>query len=157
MAEQDYLDKRWAKTGCKPLNKQTKNALIVTDLVWTDSDKKQVNQQRLYFNKLDLQEYGFTKTTNAPGKNKRELNPRIKSLKNINNDNGFFDLYKPSLPQDLSTVFPYNIDYGWKGACSQKGNKGMVFTVYLLKERNDKKPYKWLQFESTGKGRDDSL
>jgi hypothetical protein len=33
----------------------------------------------------------------------------------------------------------------------------MIFTVYLSKERNDKKPVKWLQFESTGKGRDDSL
>jgi hypothetical protein len=157
MAEQDYLDKRWAKTGCKPLNKQTKNALIVTDFVWTDGDKKQVNTQRLYFNKIDLQEFAFAKTTNTTGKNKKEVNPRIRSLKLIGNDNGFFDLYKPSLPQDLSTVFPYTSGYDWKGAWSQKGNKGMIFTVYLLKEYKDKKPYKWLQFQSTGKGRDDSL
>jgi hypothetical protein len=46
---------------------------------------------------------------------------------------------------------------GYKGACDQKGNKGMIFTVYLSKERNDKKPYKWLQFQSTGKGTDNSL
>lgn len=158
LAEQDYLDKRWAKTGCKPLNKQTKNALIVTDVV-LDPDETGVvrNIQKLYFQINSLQEYGFTKTTNTTGKNKKEVNPRIKSLKNLNNDNGFFDLYKPLLPQDLSSVFAYNTISGYKGACFQKGNKGMIFTVYLLKEYKDKKPVKWLQFQSTGKGRDDSL
>ena len=50
MAEQDYLDKRWAKTGCKPLNEQTKNSLIVTDVV-LDPDETGVvrNIQKLYF------------------------------------------------------------------------------------------------------------
>jgi hypothetical protein len=33
----------------------------------------------------------------------------------------------------------------------------MIFTFYLLKEYKDKKPYKWLQFQSTGKGTDNSL
>jgi hypothetical protein len=158
LAEQDYLDKRWAKTGCKPLNKQTKNSLIVTDVVLAPDETGVVrNIQKLYFQRNNLQEYSFIKTTITTGKNKKETKPRIKSLKLINDDNGNFNLHKPSLPQDLSTVFPYNIDYGWKGACSQKGNKGMIFTVYLLKEYKDKKPYKWLQFQSTGKGRDDSL
>ena len=158
MAEQDYLDKRWAKTGCKPLNKQTKNALIVTDVV-LDPDETGVvrNIQKLYFQSNSLQAYSFTKTTNTTKKNKKEVNPRVRSLKLIDDDNGNFNLYKPSLPQDLSTVFPYNSGYGWKGACSQKGNKGMIFTVYLLKEYKDKKPYKWLQFQSTGKGTDSSI
>jgi hypothetical protein len=157
MAEQDYLDKRWAKTGCKPLNKQTKNALIVTDVV-LDPDETGVvrNIQKLYFQRNNLQEYRFTKTTNTTGKNKKETNPRIIKLEVMTN-NDFFDFYHPLLPQDRSTVFFYNTTTGYKGACAQKGNKGMIFTVYLSKERNDKKPVKWLQFESTGKGRDDSL
>ena len=57
MAEQDYLDKRWAKTGCKPLNKQTKNALVPTD--WQEPIRDNSgnptgefkNRQRLYFKK----------------------------------------------------------------------------------------------------------
>ena len=157
MAEQDYLDKRWAKTGCKPLNKQTKNALIVTDVVLKPDETGVVrNIQQLYFQRNNLQEYSFTKTTNTTGKNKKETNPRIVKLKVMTN-NDFFDFYQPLLPQDRSTVFFYNMTTGYKGACGEKGYKGMIFTVYLSKVRNDKKPVKWLQFESTGKGRDDSL
>ena len=84
------------------------------------------------------------------------MNKRIRKLRDMTNDdvsNNILSL----LPQDLSTVIWYNGYTGYKGACSQKGNKGMIFTVYLLKEYKDKKPYKWLQFQSTGKGRDDSL
>ena len=60
MAEQDYLDKRWAKTGCKPLNKQTKNALIPTDVQIQVRDNlnqltgELINEQRLYFRIVKL-------------------------------------------------------------------------------------------------------
>jgi hypothetical protein len=162
MAEQDYLDKRWAKTGCKPLNKQTKNALIPTDIQIQVRDNlsqltgELINQQRLYFKNENLNKYKWIMTTNTDKNSKKERNKKIRkleTLKSINISNDYGSL----LPQDLSTVYPYGRSTGYKGACDQKGNKGMIFTVYLLKEYKDKKPIKWLQFQSTGKGEDRSL
>ena len=162
LAEQDYLDKRWAKTGCKPLNKQTKNALIPTDVQLQVTDNlgqltgEVINEQRLYFKNENLKEYKFIMKSNTSKNSKREMNKRITRLENITSSNVSNDILS-LLPQDLSTVIWYNGYTGYKGACSQKGNKGMIFTVYLLKEYKDKKPYKWLQFQSTGKGTDNSL
>jgi hypothetical protein len=162
MAEQDYLDKRWAKTGCKPLNKQTKNALIPTDVQQQATDKfgqltgEVINEQRLYFKNENLKEYKWIMASNTSKNSKREMNKRIRRLENLKSYNISNDIAS-LLPQDLLTVFWYNGFTGYKGACDQKGNKGMIFTVYLLKEYKDKKPVKWLQFQSTGKGRDDSL
>jgi hypothetical protein len=66
MAEQDYLDKRWAKTGCKPLNEQTKNALIVTDVV-LDPDETGVvrNIQYLFFKNENMQKYKWIMASNT--------------------------------------------------------------------------------------------
>jgi hypothetical protein len=160
MAEQDYLDKRWAKTGCKPLNKQTRNALVPTDWQIQIKDNlgqltgEVINEQRLYFKNENMQQYKWTMSTNKANKSAKEKNNRIRR----------FDMREFELPNELRsdpnsylTIFHYNSASGWKGACSQKGNKGMIFTVYLLKEYKDKKPYKWLQFQSTGKGTDSSL
>jgi hypothetical protein len=157
MAEQDYLDKRWAKTGCKPLNKQTKNALIVTDVV-LDPDETGVvrNIQYLFFKNENMQKYKWIMASNTDKNSKKERNKRIRRLE-VMKPNDFSIVYGSLLPQDRSTVIWYNGFTGYKGACDQKGNKGMIFTVYLLKEYKDKKPYKWLQFQSTGKGIDNSL
>ena len=161
-AEQDYLDKRWAKTGCKPLNKQTKNALIPTDVQLQVTDNlgqltgEVINEQRLYFKNENLKEYKWIMNSNTDKNSKREMNKRIRKLRDMTN----YDVSNEIgslLPEDQSTVIWYNAATGYKGACSQKGNKGMIFTVYLLKEYKDKKPYKWLQFQSTGKGTDTSL
>jgi hypothetical protein len=84
------------------------------------------------------------------------MNKKIRKLESIKSKSFSSDIGS-LLPQDLSTVFHYDSSTGYKGACSQKGNKGMIFTVYLLKEYKDKKPVKWLQFQSTGKGIDNSL
>jgi thymidylate synthase len=162
MAEQDYLDKRWVKTGCKPLNKQTKNALIPTDVQIQVRDNlnqltgELINEQRLYFKNENLKEFKWIMNSNTSKNGKKEMNKKIRKLESIKSKSFSSDIGS-LLPQDLSTVFHYDSSTGYKGACSQKGNKGMIFTVYLLKERNDKKPYKWLQFQSTGKGTDNSL
>jgi hypothetical protein len=157
MAEQDYLDKRWAKTGCKPLNKQTKNSLIVTDVVLAPDETGVVrNIQYLFFKNENMQKYKWIMASNTDKNSKKERNKRIRRLE-VMKPNDFSIDYGSLLPQDRSTVIWYNGFTGYKGACDQKGNKGMIFTVYLLKEYKDKKPYKWLQFQSTGKGRDDSL
>ena len=156
MAEQDYLDKRWAKTGCKPLNKQTKNALVITDVFLSTDDKGVVrNVQELWFKKIELQEYKWAMSTNKVNKSAKEKNNRITPITALRE----YQLYSElgSDPTNYLTIFQYDASSGYKGACSQKGNKGMIFTVYLLKDRKDKKPYKWLQFQSTGKGRDDAL
>jgi hypothetical protein len=157
MAEQDYLDKRWAKTGCKPLNKQTKNSLIVTDVVLDPDETGVVRHiQYLFFKNENMQKYKWIMASNTDKNSKKERNKRIRRLE-VMKPNDFSIVFGSLLPQDRSTVIWYNGFTGYKGACSQKGNKGMIFTVYLLKEYKDKKPVKWLQFESTGKGRDDSL
>jgi hypothetical protein len=161
MAEQDYLDKRWAKTGCKPLNKQTKNSLVPTD--WEEPVRDNLgnptgevkNRQRLYFKKSDLQEYKWIMHSNSNKKNTKEMNKKIYKL-----TLGVINKLPSELESDPSnslTIISHGASMGYKGACDQKGNKGMIFTVYLLKERNDKKPVKWLQFQSTGKGTDNSL
>jgi hypothetical protein len=162
MAEQDYLDKRWAKTGCKPLNKQTKNALIPTDVQIQVRDNlnqltgELINQQRLFFKNENMQKYKWIMASNTDKNSKKERNKRIRRLE-VMKPNDFSIDYGSLLPQDRSTVIWYNGFTGYKGACDQKGNKGMIFTVYLLKEYKDKKPVKWLQFQSTGKGEDRSL
>jgi hypothetical protein len=160
MAEQDYLDKRWAKTGCKPLNKQTKNALIPTDWETQIRDNlgnptSVINYQQLYFKNENMQKYKWIMASNTDKKSKKERNKRISRVP----PTGMDDLPSQlnSDPNNSLTTIFYGAFRGYKGACDQKGNKGMIFTVYLLKERNDKKPVKWLQFQSTGKGRDDSL
>jgi hypothetical protein len=93
--------------------------------------------------------------SNTDKKSKKERNKRISRVP----PTGMDDLPSQlnSDPNNSLTTIFYGAFRGYKGACDQKGNKGMIFTVYLLKERNDKKPYKWLQFQSTGKGKDDSL
>jgi hypothetical protein len=147
MAEQDYLDKRWAKTGCKPLNKQTKNALIPTDVQIQVRDNlnqltgELINEQRLYFKNENLKEFKWIMNSNTSKNGKKEMNKKIRKLESIKSKSFSSDIGS-LLPQDLSTVFPYDSSTGYKGACSQKGNKGMIFTVYLLKEYKDKKPYK---------------
>jgi hypothetical protein len=160
LAEQDYLDKRWAKTGCKPLNKQTKNALVPTD--WEEQVRDNlgnptsvINRQRLYFKKSDLQEYKWIMHSNTNKNNTKEMPKKIYRL-----TLGVINKLPSELASDPSnslTIISHGASMGYKGACDQKGNKGMIFTVYLSKERNDKKPYKWLQFQSTGKGTDSSL
>ena len=155
MAEQDYLDKRWAKTGCKPLNKQTKNALVPTDWqfrIYQEDVYQIVNQQDLLFKETKLQEFKWSMSTNKANKSAKEKNKVIRPISPLSGINLGTELSAD--PNNFLTMFYYS---GYKGACSQKGYKGMIFTVYLLKERNDKKPFKWLQFQSTGKGRDDSL
>jgi hypothetical protein len=149
MAEQDYLDKRWAKTGCKPLNKQTKNALIPTDWEAEYYGSGLKNIQTLKFYSPKLKEYNFygTGISNQGGKVTRiyKINLALES------DDS-------RIPNEKQPYFIYSGSPGaWKAACGAKAYKGMIYTVYLLKEKNDKKPVKWLQFESTGKGRDDSL
>lgn len=156
MAEQDYLDKRWAKTGCKPLNKQTKNALVVTDFVLNPDEKGVVrNIQELWFRNIKLQEYKWTMSTTKSNKSANESKKQIIPITVLRDFQFYTEL--GSDPNNYLTIFQYDAYSGFKGACSQKGYKGMIFTVYLLKERNDKKPYKWLQFQSTGKGTDSSI
>ena len=161
MAEQDYLDKRWAKTGCKPLNKQTKNALVPTDwqIQMTDNlgnrTGEVINYQQLFFKNENMQKYKWIMASNTSKNSKREMNKRISRVPPTGMDDLPSEL--ESDPSNSLTTMFYGGFRGYKGACSQKGYKGMIFTVYLLKERNDKKPYKWLQFQSTGKGEDKSL
>jgi hypothetical protein len=102
-----------------------------------------------------MQKYKWIMASNTDKKSKKERNKRISRVP----PTGMDDLPSQlnSDPNNSLTTIFYGAFRGYKGACSQKGNKGMIFTVYLLKERNDKKPVKWLQFQSTGKGRDDSL
>ena len=162
----EYLDKRWAKTGCKPLNKETKNALIPTD--WDTINQyynpedgsyteKIENNQSLVFYNPNFGQYKYLRTSNSGknGKGEKLSNIIIPLFQVLDSSDQI------SAPVDKSIVMPidrrpyyrYSLSHGsYKGACSEKNFKGMIFTVYLLKDKKDKKPYKWLQFQSTGKG-----
>jgi hypothetical protein len=146
---EDYLDSRWAKTGCKPLNKQTKNALIPTD--WeADYGFGLMNTQMLKFHSPKLRDYKFY-GTGISKRNGGKITRIYKLEVGLQSDDS-------RIPNEKQPYFIYTGSPGAeKGACSQKGSKGMIFTVYLLKEKNDKKPYKWLEFQSTGKAKDNSL
>lgn len=168
LANEDYLDQRWDKTGCKPLDEKTKKALIPTDVTYDDYDYKVnaytlKNRQYFIFNFRDVKEYkGYAIIKSMNNKSKPARIKQIRTGHSIRND--LFKEYFSIQQINENETWLVDVRTGLeKGACTEKWkkNRRAIYTVYLFKNGigktypSDSKKYdayKWLSFQPTGKG-----
>ena len=168
-ANEDYLDQRWDKTGCSPLNNKTKNALVITDFLHNGHNEEGqyvidlYNTQYLLFDLAGFNEYtGYAVFTS--GRGGASENSRIRKLIRRNYSLASATEYFNKRGIDTSSFWILQTREGLiNGFCYLRGSKykGSTTTVYLFKggigktyKKDSKKygAYKFLTMQSNGKG-----